>query len=212
MKVNSSPDKIGVKLGMWLFLYTEIMLFGGLFILYAAYYSKYTADFIEGGKALDLFWAHSIRSFSCLSSFTVAAAITAVGRQKNKTGNGFDLVISIIFGLLFLVNKYFEWGHKFEIGIYPGSRILEQAGHGKNHFFRTVLCYYRAARAAHCYRFDTAFCESGFYCEQPHSRGSFCGSGKFRTILASGRFDLDFHFSFVLSDFVKKRDRNAFAE
>jgi cytochrome c oxidase subunit 3 len=131
---TASPDKIGVKLGMWLFIYTEIMLFGGLFVLYAAYYTRYTADFIQGGKSLDLFTGAFNTIILLCSSFTVAASITAVGRQKKKMALGM-VFTSIIFGLLFLVNKYFEWSHKFEIGIYPGSPALEQAGHGENIFY-----------------------------------------------------------------------------
>jgi cytochrome c oxidase subunit 3 len=68
------------------------------------------------------------------SSFTVAASITAVRRQKKNIAMGM-VFISIMCGFLFLVNKYFEWGHKFEMGIYPGSPKLEQAGHGKNIFY-----------------------------------------------------------------------------
>ena len=41
MPMNAKKDILGGKLGMWLFLYTEIMLFGGLFVLYAAYLSRY---------------------------------------------------------------------------------------------------------------------------------------------------------------------------
>ena len=51
--MSSPADESGKKLGMWLFLYTEIILFGGLFVLYAVYFSRYTMDFIEGGKELD---------------------------------------------------------------------------------------------------------------------------------------------------------------
>lgn len=131
---TASPDKIGVKLGMWLFIYTEIMLFGGLFVLYAAYYTRYTADFIQGGKSLDLFMGAFNTIILLTSSFTVAASITAVRRQQKKVALGM-VFTSIIFGFLFLVNKYFEWGHKFEIGIYPGSPTLEQAGHGENIFY-----------------------------------------------------------------------------
>ena len=134
MVETSSSDKVGVKLGMWLFLYTEIMLFGGLFVLYAAYYTRYTADFIQGGKSLDLFMGAFNTIILLASSFTVAASITAVRRQKKKIALGM-VFASIIFGLLFLVNKYFEWGHKFEIGIYPGSPTLEQSGHGKSIFY-----------------------------------------------------------------------------
>ena len=121
-------------MGMWLFLYTEIMLFGGLFVLYAAYYTRYTEDFIAGGKVLDL-WMGALNTVILLSSsFTVAAAITAVRREGKKAALVL-LGISIFFGLLFLFNKYIEWGHKIAAGIYPGSSTLEAAGYGRSMFF-----------------------------------------------------------------------------
>jgi cytochrome c oxidase subunit 3 len=131
---KASSDTAGVKLGMWLFLYTEIMLFGGLFVLYAAYYTQYTAYFIQGGKSLDLFMGAFNTIILLASSFTVAASITAIRRQKKRMALS-TVFTSIIFGLLFLVNKYFEWRHKFEMGIYPGSPVLEQSEHGKNIFY-----------------------------------------------------------------------------
>ena len=50
--MEEQADRLGTKIGMWLFLYTEIMLFGGLFVVYANYYHRYTADFVQGGQSL----------------------------------------------------------------------------------------------------------------------------------------------------------------
>jgi cytochrome c oxidase subunit 3 len=127
-------SKTGVKLGMWLFLYTEIMLFGGLFVLYAAYYSTYTDEFITWGKSLDLSVGVLNTVILLVSSFTVASAITAVQRQAKKRAAGL-LLVSILLGAAFLVNKYVEWSHKFEAGIYPGSDGLTHAPAGKSIFF-----------------------------------------------------------------------------
>ena len=75
--MKKKKDILGGKIGMWLFLYTEIMLFGGLFVLYAAYLSKYAQDFIEGGKELSLSFGLVNTLILLISSFLVAAAITA---------------------------------------------------------------------------------------------------------------------------------------
>ena len=131
---SNTTDNAGIKLGMWLFLYTEIMLFGGLFVLYAAYYSTYTEVFIASGKTLDLTLGALNTIVLLVSSFTVAAAITAIRRDSKKQAMGFTMG-SILLGLLFLVNKYFEWGHKFEAGIYPGSPVLEDAEKGTSLFY-----------------------------------------------------------------------------
>ena len=132
--MKPSIDKGGIKLGMWLFLYTEIMLFGGLFILYAVYYSKFTADFISGGKQLDTMLGISNTIILLASSFAVAASLTAIQRKSMKTA--YALVTATIgCAILFLINKYFEWGHKFELGIYPNSDKLLEGPIGENMFF-----------------------------------------------------------------------------
>lgn len=127
-------DTQGKKIGMWLFLYTEIMLFGGLFVLYAVYYSTYSADFVAGGKELDIFFGVLNTVILLVSSFAVAASITAIRTESLKTA----LVmvgIAIACGLSFLVNKYLEWGHKIEVGIYPNSEVLLDGEPGRNIFF-----------------------------------------------------------------------------
>lgn len=132
MKVKK--DIQGAKIGMWLFLYTEIMLFGGLFVLYAAYLSKYAQDFIDGGKELSLPFGLVNTLILLTSSFLVAAALTSVQRKTTRTTSLF-LLGAISLGIVFLINKYFEWGHKFEIGIYPNAPDLANGPPGRNIFF-----------------------------------------------------------------------------
>ncbi len=137
MSLNqTSPhtDEAGKKLGMWLFLYTEIILFGGLFVLYAVYLTVHTEDFIEGGKELNRLFGVVNTVILLISSFAVAASITAV--QKSQKGIALiALGSSIGCGLIFLVNKYFEWGHKISHGIYPNSEKLVDGPTGQNIFF-----------------------------------------------------------------------------
>ncbi len=132
--MSSSSDESGKKLGMWLFLYTEIILFGGLFVLYAVYFSRYPDEFIEGGKELNRLIGLANTLILLLSSFTVAAAITAIQKQE-KTKAMAGLGVSLFCGLVFLVNKYFEWGHKIEHGIFPNSEKLVDGPGGINQFF-----------------------------------------------------------------------------
>ena len=132
--MKSASDNKGKTLGMWLFLYSEIILFGGLFVLYAVYFHKYSQDFAEGGKALNRIIGSVNTLILLSSSFTVAASITAIRRDKPKTA--FYLVgFAILCGCIFLVNKYFEWGHKFEVGLYPNSELLEDSNPGFKIFF-----------------------------------------------------------------------------
>ena len=132
--MNRSSDTTGARIGMWLFLYTEIMLFGGLFILYAAYYRIHAADFIASGKELDLFMGAANTVILLISSFCVAASITAVQQERKKLAYTF-LSIALALGVLFLVNKYFEWSHKIALGIFPDSPAMEESPHGRILFF-----------------------------------------------------------------------------
>jgi cytochrome c oxidase subunit 3 len=132
--MRAKTDPTGKKLGMWLFLYTEIILFGGLFVLYAVYFATYAEDFIAGAGELDLVFGVVNTVILLVSSFCVAAAVTAVQKsQKGITLAGLGGALAC--GAVFLVNKYIEWGHKFAHGIYPGSDRLADGPAGQNLFF-----------------------------------------------------------------------------
>jgi cytochrome c oxidase subunit 3 len=130
----SQTDESGKKLGMWLFLYTEIILFGGLFVLYAVYFARYTPDFIEGGKELNRMFGVFNTLILLISSFAVAASITAI-QKKEKARSLAGVGTAVLCGLIFLINKYFEWGHKIEHGIFPNSDRLVDGPAGQNIFF-----------------------------------------------------------------------------
>jgi cytochrome c oxidase subunit III len=132
--MEKTIDKIGVRTGMWLFLYSEVILFGGLFVLYAAYFHRYPEFFAEGGKELNRIIGTLNTIVLLVSSFTVAASITAI--QRGKKGQAIYLLLFSIFcGFVFLVNKYFEWGAKFHHDIYPNSERMTSGEHGLNIFF-----------------------------------------------------------------------------
>ncbi len=127
-------DETGKKLGMWLFLYTEIILFGGLFVLYAVYLTLYPQAFIDGGKELNRIFGLANTVILLISSFAVAASITAVQKGQKPLALGL-LSVTLVCGCIFLVNKYFEWGHKIHIGIYPNSPKLLEGPPGESIFF-----------------------------------------------------------------------------
>jgi len=131
---SSRNDETGKKLGMWLFLYTEIILFGGLFVLYAVYLTLHPQAFIDGGKQLSRTFGLINTIILLISSFAVAASITAVQKKQKKRALG-ALAATLGCGLIFLVNKYFEWGHKIHAGIYPNSERLLDGPPGENLFF-----------------------------------------------------------------------------
>lgn len=132
--VKSSSDFVGIRIGMWLFLYSEIILFGGLFVLYAVYFHNFPDDFVAGGKKLDRVIGAINTIILLISSFTVAASITAIRQKAKKAAMGL-LAFSFLCGVVFLVNKYFEWGAKFHHDIYPNSETLVSGPPGQNIFF-----------------------------------------------------------------------------
>jgi cytochrome c oxidase subunit 3 len=122
------------KLGMWIFLLTELFLFGGLFLVYAVFRAKYSLDFHNAAQELNTFIGTLNTVFLLTSSMTVAMALTAI--QKNSPRLALFLVfITILFAALFMVNKYFEWTHKFSLHIYPGSPVLKNLQKGELLFF-----------------------------------------------------------------------------
>ena len=127
-------DDTGSKIGMWLFLFTEILLFGGMFLLYSVYRSKNPLDFHQAAFELSTV-AGTINTLILItSSLTMALSISAIQKGDKKLSKAF-LIMTIIFGLLFLVIKYFEWGAKFQHGIYPNSPELLDREQGEILFF-----------------------------------------------------------------------------
>jgi len=116
-------DDVGSRMGMWLFLFTELILFGGLFIVYAVYRFSHFAEFQLAAKELDTMVGTVNTLILLTSSLTVALSIVAL--RDGRKGFSMALVgVTILLALGFLVNKYFEWSHKFDLGIYPGSATL----------------------------------------------------------------------------------------
>jgi cytochrome c oxidase subunit 3 len=127
-------DAYGKKLGMWLFLFTEVLLFGGLFIVYATYRFLNHDAFHEGSAQLNLVVGAINTVILLTSSLTVALSITAI--QKGDSKKAFNLImITIIFALAFLVNKYFEWYAKYEHGLFPGMEHFKELSKGESQFF-----------------------------------------------------------------------------
>jgi cytochrome c oxidase subunit 3 len=100
-------DDQGAKLGMWLFLFTELLLFGGLFLLYAVYLARHPDDFVRAGGELDLTLGTINTLVLITSSLTVAMALTALQRARRKLSL-FLLAGTVLAALAFLVNKGFE--------------------------------------------------------------------------------------------------------
>ncbi|HQY19970.1 MAG TPA: cytochrome c oxidase subunit 3 family protein [Ignavibacteria bacterium] len=133
-EVHIHRDDFGSKMGMWLFLFTEVLLFGGLFILYASYRFIYADAFVVAAGELDVFMGAINTVILLTSSLTVVLAIVAL-QKSNKKLSLFFLWVTVFCGLIFLVNKYFEWGAKFHHGIYPKGPALQDMSEGEVMYF-----------------------------------------------------------------------------
>lgn len=132
-------DDEGAKLGMWLFLFTELLLFGGLFLVYSIYRNLNHDDFHAGSAHLDIFIGAVNTVVLITSSAAVAISITAIQKKNYRLAKGL-LWFTILSAGIFMVNKYFEWGHKFDLGIYPGGDTFNAMPNGERLFF--VLYYF----------------------------------------------------------------------
>ena len=102
------------KMGMWLFLFTELFLFGGLFIVYAVMRSKYAVDFHHAALELNVFVGATNTVVLLVSSMTVAMSLTAI--QQNRSGKAIGLIfITLILAGVFMVNKYCTFNAYFQV-------------------------------------------------------------------------------------------------
>ena len=127
-------DPTGSRFGMWLFLFTEILLFGGLFLLYSVYRAGHPAEFHLAAGELNLAFGTFNTVLLLTSSLTMACSITAI-RLGNARLSTLLLLATILFGLVFLFDKYLEWGSKIHHGIFPGSPALLERPAGEVLFF-----------------------------------------------------------------------------
>ncbi len=127
-------DYTGAKLGMWLFLYTEVLLFGGLFVLYAVYLHRYPQEFTTAAGQLNMYLGAANTVVLLTGSLLVALAVSAIRLGNSRLAQQL-LWGGAVSGVLFLVNKYIEWSTEISHGIYPGSPVLAQRDQGESVFF-----------------------------------------------------------------------------
>ena len=134
MSGHVHKDYTGAKFGMWLFLFTEVLLFGGLFILYSVYLARYPKEFVTAGAQLNVWFGGGNTLVLLTSSLFVAVSITALRRGATRLCLGL-LAGTVGCAAIFMVNKFFEWSAKIHHGIYPGSAYLKELQPGEMVFF-----------------------------------------------------------------------------
>jgi cytochrome c oxidase subunit 3 len=106
-------------LGMWVFLVTEIMFFGGMFMAYIVYRILYPEAWVLGSNHLDVALGALNTGVLICSSLTMALAVRAA-QTGSRRGQIVNLTLTILLGSVFLIVKYFEYAEKFEHHLVPG--------------------------------------------------------------------------------------------
>ena len=119
---NMEQQREAGALGMWVFLVTEIMFFGGMFLAYTLYRAKYPESFEVASNHLDI-WLGAINTVVLIcSSFTMALTVycTQVGKQQLQV---LFLILTMVFGVTFLGIKAVEYKQKYDDNLFPGQLI-----------------------------------------------------------------------------------------
>ena len=124
---TEAQQKNASALGMWIFLITEIMFFGGMFAVYTVYRSWYPDVFAIASSSLNEIIGALNTGVLLLSSFTMVMAVRAgqLGQQKMIV---IFLILTLLFGGIFLGVKAYEWNQKFEEHHIPGQAAFHLDG------------------------------------------------------------------------------------
>ena len=131
-------------LGMWVFLLTEIMFFGGMFCAYMIYRSMYPAAFASTSQHMEPFWGATNTLVLIVSSLTMALAVRAARLGQQKALQIF-LLLTIFFGLCFLGVKAIEY-HQHWVD----NKVPLIAGHWD---YKEAPQYARQAQILFCFYF-----------------------------------------------------------
>lgn len=113
------------KIGMWLFLVTEILLFGGLFVGYGIMHAKHPQAFVAAHHHLDWRLGALNTIVLLISSFTMVMGVWAAQTGQRKKLIAF-LLITVALAGVFMAVKYVEYSHKFHEGLLPGKFYAHQ--------------------------------------------------------------------------------------
>jgi cytochrome c oxidase subunit 3 len=123
---NLEQQREAGALGMWVFLGSEVLFFGGLFTAYTVMRSRAPVAFTEGSNQLDPVLGGVNTAVLLTSSFTMAMAVWAAQTAKGKLLQAF-LSLTLLFGAGFLVIKGYEWYTEYREHLLPGPSFGKDA-------------------------------------------------------------------------------------
>jgi cytochrome c oxidase subunit 3 len=131
---SAGQQKAAAKMGMWLFLATEVLFFGGLFLGYATLRFFYPGTFMAAHEYLSIPLGGLNTVVLITSSLTMALAVRAGQTSNNKLLVRL-LAVTWLLAAMFLVIKYIEYSHKFHLGLLPGKFYTAKGIAGLPHVF-----------------------------------------------------------------------------
>jgi len=132
--VDFNDDYIGAKIGFWLFLFTEVMIFGSMFLIYAFYLFQFDEAFVASSGGLNLFLGGTNTVILLISALCMGLSLVKLRNGDVLTCKRY-IWLTIVLAVLFLGIKYVEWSTEISHGIYPGSAHLASMGDGAVMFF-----------------------------------------------------------------------------
>jgi len=133
--VDFNNDYEGSKLGFWLFLFTEIMIFGALFLVFGFYFMQHTEQFVKESATLNIYLGGLNTFILLISALTMGLSLVKLRNGKISESKKY-IWYTIVLAILFVSIKiFFEWAHEIHLGIYPGGATLADMDHGAQLFF-----------------------------------------------------------------------------
>jgi cytochrome c oxidase subunit III len=119
---NPAQQLDAAMLGMWTFLITEVLFFGGMFTAYAIYRTIYPEAFASTSHYMNVILGGTNTAVLICSSLSMAMAVRSAQLSRYKAVV-ISLILTMIFGTAFLVVKYFEYSEKWREGLIPGIKF-----------------------------------------------------------------------------------------
>lgn len=131
------------KQGTWMFMATEVMMFGALFCAYFMYRGEYHDAWVQGGSLLNWKLGAGNTLVLLLSSFTMALAVRETQLGNNKKALKY-VIVTTVCAVIFLVVKYFEYSGKIHHGLFPSTNMWhpEHYVENPNEHLRLFLVVY----------------------------------------------------------------------
>jgi cytochrome c oxidase subunit 3 len=144
---SQAQQRTTALLGMWVFLASEVLFFGGLMVAYAVYRSWYSAGFAAGSHHLDFILGTLNTGILIVSSFCIAVAISAA-REKERVMSVIFLAVTALLGIAFVCIKGYEWHTAIHDGFWP-ARAESPGQPAGLHLFFTLYFVMTGIHALH---------------------------------------------------------------